>query len=192
MSDTCNGWTRFSLVAVAGATTSALLPPTVEAAQYMSVEQAQKAAFPEADRFEAQTLRLTPEQIKALDSVAAVRQRGEIRRIEAWAGNKALGTLYVDDVIGKVEWVTYALAVGADGSVRSLEILEYRETHGYEVRTPSWRRQFSGRRIDQPFRFGEDIKNISGATLSCAHLTAGAQRLLALHAQLGKSPVPAR
>ena len=190
MSQSCNGWTTVSLFAVAAAATAALTPPTAEAAQYMSIEQAQKTAFPDADRFEAQTLRLTPEQLKALDSVASVRQRGEIRRIEAWAGNKQLGTLYVDDVIGKVEWVTYALAIGMDGSVRSLDILEYRETHGYEVRTPSWRKQFAGRRIDPPFRFGEDIKNISGATLSCAHLTAGAQRLLALHAQSGKGGTP--
>lgn len=185
MSQACNGWTTVSLLAVAGVAAT-LTPPLAEAAQYMSIDQAQKAAFPDADRFEAQTLRLTPEQLKALDTVASVRQRGEIRRIEAWAGTTQLGTLYVDDVIGKVEWVTYALAVGMDGSVRSLDILEYRETHGYEVRTPSWRKQFAGRRADLPFRFGEDIKNISGATLSCAHLTAGAQRLLAFHARSGK------
>ena len=185
MSASRPGWTTTSLVALTSAGVPALFPPAVHAAQYMSVEQAQKAAFPEADRFEARSLRLTPEQLKTLDGVASVRQRGEIRRIEAWAGNKLLGTLYVDDVIGKVEWVSYALALGADGSVRTLDILEYRETHGYEVRTPSWRKQFAGRRADTPFHFGEDIKNISGATLSCAHLTAGVQRLLALHAQLG-------
>ena len=178
------GWTTTSLVALASASVPALFPPPAQAAQYMSVEQAQKAAFPEADRFETRNLRLTPEQIKALDGVASVRQRGEIRRIDAWAGNKQLGTIYVDDVIGKIEWVTYAVALSTDGSVRALDILEYRETHGYEVRTPSWRKQFAGRRADVPFHFGEDIKNISGATLSCAHLTAGVQRLLALHAQL--------
>ena len=97
------GWTTTSLVALASASVPALFPPPAQAAQYMSVEQAQKAAFPEADRFETRNLRLTPEQIKALDGVASVRQRGEIRRIDAWAGNKQLGTIYVDDVIGKVE-----------------------------------------------------------------------------------------
>ena len=75
-------------------------------------------------------------------------------------------------------------------TIRGLEILDYRETHGFEVRTPGWRRQFIGRRADTPFHFGDDIKNISGATLSCAHLTAGAQRLLALHAQSGKGGTP--
>lgn len=187
MSKSCDSWSTVSLVSLASAGLSALCPPTVEAAQYMSVEQAEKAAFPEADRFDARVLRLPPEQLHSLDAVASVRQRGEVRQIDAWAGNKLLGTLYVDDVLGKVEWVTYAVAIGADGAVRSLEILEYRETHGYEVRTPSWRKQFAGRRLDTPFHFGDDIKNISGATLSCSHLTAGVQRLLALHAQLAKS-----
>lgn len=183
-----NGWTTVSLAAIAGAGLAAFAPPTAHAAQYLSIEQAQKAAFPEADRFDARSLRLTPEQLKGLDAVAPVRQRGEVRRIDAWAGSKLLGALYVDDVIGKVEWITYAMAIGADGTLRGVEILEYRETHGFEVRTPGWRKQFVGRRADTPFHFGEDIKNITGATLSCAHLTAGVQRLLALHGQLGSQP----
>lgn len=187
MSKSCDGWTTVSLVALASAGMAALCPPNAEAGQYLSIEQAEKAAFPDADRFEARILRLTPDQLRSLDAVAAVRQRGEVRQVDAWLGNKLLGTLYVDDVIGKVEWVTYALAVGADGTVRSLDILEYRETHGHEVRTPSWRKQFVGRRADTPFHFEDDIKNISGATLSCSHLTAGVQRLLALNAQVAKS-----
>lgn len=179
-----DNWTSISLVALAATGVTAIAAPTAHASQFMSVEQAQKAAFPDADRFDAHTLRLTPEQLKSLDGVAPVRQRGEIRRIDAFAGSKLLGSLYVDDVIGKVEWITYTLAIGADGTVRALDILDYRETHGFEVRTPSWRKQFAGRRADTPFHFGDDIKNISGATLSCAHLTAGVQRLLALHGQL--------
>ncbi|KAB2970169.1 FMN-binding protein [Zoogloea sp.] len=187
MNNTAKAWTTTPLVALVSAGLPALCPPTVQAAPSMSPEQAAHAAFPEADRFDTRSLRLSSEQLHNLDAVAPVRQRGEVRLIDAWAGTRLIGTLYIDDVIGKVEWVTYALALAADGSVRSLEILEYRETHGFEVRTPSWRKQFSGRRVDTPFRFGEDIKNISGATLSCAHLTAGVQRLMALHTQLAKT-----
>ncbi|MBN9695860.1 MAG: FMN-binding protein [Zoogloea sp.] len=188
MNHTAKTWSTTPLLALASAGLPALCPPCVQAAASMSPEQAAHAAFPDADRFDARTLRLNSDQLRSLDAVAPVRQRGELRLIDAWAGSRLLGTLYIDDVIGKVEWVTYALALSADGSVRSLEILEYRETHGFEVRTPSWRKQFAGRRADTPFRFGDDIKNISGATLSCAHLTAGVQRLLTLHTQLTKLP----
>ncbi len=181
-------WVRLSataLAATAGAT-AGFAPPAI-GAQYLSAEQAPKALFAEADRFDVRVLRLTPDQLKALDGLAPVRQRGEVRVIDAWAGNRRLGTVYIDDVIGKVEWITYALALSPEGEVRGLEILEYRETHGFEVRTAAWRRQFSGHRAGQPLNFGEDIKNISGATLSCAHLTAGVQRLLALHQQLARN-----
>ena len=180
-------WTVTPLVALAGIGLPALHVPAARAAPAMSPDQAARAAFPEADRFDARSIRLSPEQLRSLDAVAPVRQRGELRQIDAWAGSRLLGTLYVDDVIGKVEWVTYALSIGADGAVRGLEILDYWETHGFEVRTPGWRRQFIGRRADTPFHFGDDIKNISGATLSCSHLTAGVQRLLAFHAQLARA-----
>ncbi len=172
---------------IATGSAALLATPPAFAGQYLSVDQAQHALFPDADRFELRTTRLSPEQLKALDAVAPVRQRGEVRMIDAWQGTRLLGTVYIDDVIGKVEWITYAVAIGSDGVLRSMEILEYRETHGNEVRMPGWRKQFVGRRADSPFHFGEDIKNISGATLSCAHITAGVQRLLALHNQLAKS-----
>ena len=44
----------------------------------------------------------------------------------------------------------------------------------------NWRRQFNGRKKPQSMRFADDIKNISGATLSCQHVTEGVQRLSAL------------
>ena len=59
-------------------------------------------------------------------------------------------------------------------------MLVYRESHGAEIRTPAWRRQFEGRKGPSQIRFGDDIRNISGATLSCQHVTEGVQRLSAL------------
>ena len=44
------------------------------------------------------------------------------------------------------------------------------------------RRQFIGKTVRDPVSLNQDIKNISGATLSCRHLTEGVQRLLKLHA----------
>lgn len=63
----------------------------------------------------------------------------------------------------------------------SLEVLEYRESHGGEVRMPAWRRQFVGKTASDAAALGREIKIISGATLSCRHLTEGVQRLLRLY-----------
>jgi Na+-transporting NADH:ubiquinone oxidoreductase subunit NqrC len=63
--------------------------------------------------------------------------------------------------------------------VRDVEILEYRETYGGEVRNAAWRQQFVGKRFGSGVQLGKDIKNISGATLSSRHVTDGVRRLLA-------------
>lgn len=63
-----------------------------------------------------------------------------------------------------------------------MDILEYRETHGYEVRNARWRAQFAGKDAHSELQLGRDVRNIRGATLSCRHVTSGVRRLLAIHA----------
>ena len=91
-----------------------------------------------------------------------------------------LGYVVVDHVIGKHDFITYAVGISSGGVVRGVEILRYRESHGGDVRNERWRRQFVGRGREKPLRFGIDIKNIAGATLSCRHVTEGVRRVLAL------------
>ena len=90
-----------------------------------------------------------------------------------------LGYVVVDEVIGKFELITYAVGLNRDGSVRQVEVMDYRESHGHEIRLPAWRRQFEGKTAASPIRVGEDIANISGATLSCQHVTDGVRRIVA-------------
>src|SRR5437867_1508908 len=90
-----------------------------------------------------------------------------------------LGFVVVDEVIGKFELITYAVGIGLDGAVKQVEVLSYRESHGHEIRLPAWRRQFVGKTAASPLRIGEDIAYISGATLSCSHVTEGVRRIVA-------------
>jgi Na+-translocating ferredoxin:NAD+ oxidoreductase subunit G len=64
--------------------------------------------------------------------------------------------------------------------VRGIEILVYRETHGYQVRNPEWRHHFEGKTLADPFKLEQDIPKIAGATLSCKNVMNGVKRLLAL------------
>jgi Na+-transporting NADH:ubiquinone oxidoreductase subunit C len=155
----------------------------VQATQYLTVEQAQRALFPGADSFAAMPIRLTAELKSQLQADGA----GPIRGGEqpAWVASlrgAVVGHVMVDEVIGKHELIAYAVGIGSDGAVRGVEILDYRETRGGEVRDPRWRAQFVGKRRGAPLRLEQDIQNISGATLSCRHITEGVRRLLALHA----------
>ena len=84
-------------------------------------------------------------------------------------------------MIGKHEFITYATAISPDGHVLGIEILSYRETHGGQVREATWRKQFVGKTLSDPFKLDQDVSNISGATLSCRNVMDGVKRLLAIH-----------
>jgi Na+-translocating ferredoxin:NAD+ oxidoreductase RnfG subunit len=83
-------------------------------------------------------------------------------------------------VIGREDFITYAVGIGADGKLLPVEILDYRESHGGEIRNKGWLAQFAGRSEQSQLRMRADIKNIAGATLSSEHVTAGVRRILAL------------
>ena len=123
-------------------------------------------------------MKLTPEQRKAVEQQSGVRQRGD--EVKAWrvAGG---GWFIVDEVIGKHEFITYAVGIDSGGAVRGIEIMEYRETYGGEVRNPKWRAQFTGKTRTAPLKLDADIQNISGATLSSRHIAEGVRRVLAIH-----------
>jgi len=149
------------------------------AQQYMSVEEAQKALFPEAETFSVKEITLNEQTKAAIEQKSGVRVREtQFKAMRADAKGKNIGWLFVDRVIGKHEFITYACAIGNDGSVRGIEILDYRETYGGEVAHPKWRAQFQGKTLADPFKLGRDIKNISGGTLSCKNITNGVKRLL--------------
>jgi Na+-translocating ferredoxin:NAD+ oxidoreductase RnfG subunit len=160
-------------------------PLVVQATQYLSIEQAQRRLFPTATAYPAQPLALTADQVKVIEQASGTRVVNRQPLVwRAMAGDQLLGHLFVDQVYGKHEFITYALAVTADGQVAGVEILDYRETHGDQVRQPRWRAQFLGKDAGDAVKIGHDIQNISGATLSCRHLTDGVRRLLATHRAL--------
>lgn len=157
------------------------------AAQYLTAEQAQQALFPSGTRFAPHPLELNAEQKQAIEQAAGVRVRDLKPMVwRAFAGERPAGWFFVDQVIGKHEFITYALALDPDGAVRGIEVMDYRETYGYEIRNAEWRRQFAGKRNGDALKLGGDIQNVTGATLSCRNVTNGVKRLLAMHAALLK------
>jgi Na+-translocating ferredoxin:NAD+ oxidoreductase RnfG subunit len=161
---------------------TALLPaPIVVAADYLSLDAAQKAVYPEADTFQEILVSQSAEKLQELLVRAGSQPpHGTIRIWSATRGGALLGHVFVDEVIGRQSLITYAVGIDADGALRNLEIMAYRESHGAEVRNPAWRAQFNGRSDLEQLRFRTDIKNISGATLSSEHLTEGVRWLMAL------------
>jgi hypothetical protein len=161
---------------------AALLPvPVVIAADYLSVDAAQRVIYPQADSFQEVLLPLTADQQQALAARAGAQpQRGTIRIWSAMQGGTLLGHVFVDEVIGRQNLITYAIGIDATGALRHLEILAYRESHGGEIRNSAWRAQFDRHSDLEHLRFRTDVKNIAGATLSSEHVTQGVRWLLGL------------
>jgi Na+-translocating ferredoxin:NAD+ oxidoreductase RnfG subunit len=159
---------------------SAVVP--ARATQYLSVDQAQHLAFPGATQFVPANVIYTPQQIQAIENESGqpVRTRGE-QVWRAMDGGKLAGFFIVDYVIGKHLVIDYAVALEPDGRVRRVEILDYRESYGYEVANADWLKQFAGKTSQDPLAVDKDIRNMSGATLSSRHITEGVKRVLAFY-----------
>jgi hypothetical protein len=151
------------------------------ATQYLNLEQAQKLIFADATGFREQNVALTLPQMQQVEKLAGLPARSVNWRVfGAYKGDALLGYLVLDDVIGKFELISYAVGLNPDATIRQVEILAYRESHGGEIRTPAWRRQFVGKTAVGGLAIGDGIANISGATLSCTHLTDGVRRIAAI------------
>ena len=159
----------------------AATPAIVIAADYLALPDAQRALFPQADRYEEVALSLTPAQRGQVAALAGAQPpHRSLRAFQALKGAESLGFVFVDEVIGKEDFITYAAAIDSAGQLGPIEVMSYRESHGSEIRNESWRRQFAGRRELAQLNVRTDIKNIAGATLSCEHVTQGVRWLVAL------------
>jgi FMN-binding domain len=155
-----SNWVRWTLPVAA--VTAAASP--AYAVMYMSLGAAQKAAFPSATSF--------------------VEHDG--RSWKAMAGDRLLGLVVLDHVIGKHLFIDYMVAFDTTGRVTKVDILQYRESYGGEVRETGWLAQFVGKTSGSSLRIGSDIRNISGATLSSLHLTEGIKRLVGTYGAKGR------
>lgn len=98
------------------------------------------------------------------------------------------GYAVIDHEIGRMEPITFMTVILPDGKVKSVEILVYRESQGSEVRERRFLDQFPRKGLDQPIRVGQDIRNISGATLSARAVSHGVRRALAVWTSLYGGP----
>lgn len=153
-----------------------VLPATVAIAEdklYMSIDQARKLLWGDMPMTKI-ALTLTDEQAELIEDASDANVR--TNEMQLWKTENG-GWFIVDQIIGKHENIDMAFAYTSAGKVKGFEILRYVETYGYEVDNPKWRAQFHGKDHNEQLELDEQIKNISGATLSCKHITDGINRL---------------
>ena len=155
---------------------------------YLSVKEAKKVCFPNANRFEETHIMFSDAQIKTIENLTGqkIRTRGQ-QVWKAWNEDILLGFFIIDYVIGKHEVIDYAIALDDQGQVHQIEILTYRESYGWEIRNKNWRKQFIGKTSHSPLELHEDIVNIGGATLSCRNVTQGIKKVLTIYETILKN-----
>jgi len=152
-------------------------PIIAQAKIYISVEPAQKILFPNKTLTQNPVI-ITGDLQDKMRAASSIRHPFQGERIWKTADGS---WLVIDEVIGKHEMISYAVALSAAGSIQGIEILEYVESYGYEVAEPQWRKQFVGKTVNDPIKLNQDIQNIGGATLSCKHITDGVKRVIVLY-----------
>jgi Na+-translocating ferredoxin:NAD+ oxidoreductase RnfG subunit len=150
---------------------------------FLTLEQAPKAVFPEADSFEQRKITLTPQQrtevLKMIGRKPSIWEPFYFAYI-AKKGSEKIGYALVCEEIGRDRPITFIVAINPDATIKDVAIMIYRETHGGEVRYPGFTYQFKGKTLRNPIQGQQDIRNITGATLSVRSIATGTRKALAV------------
>ncbi len=89
-------------------------------------------------------------------------------RVRFWKqGNR---TVWILEEIGKTQPITTGFLV-ENGRIKSVEILIYRESHGWEVSKPFFTSQFKNASLTSGDELSAGVRNVAGATLSVRAVT---------------------
>lgn len=114
------------------------------------------------------------------DTASEILDRKAPPRTRYWKqGNK---TAWVLEQIGKYKPITTGIIIG-DDKIQTIQVLIYRESHGWEIKYPFFTDQFVGVSLTdmESHTLNKDIDGISGATLSVRAVIRLARLALRLH-----------
>ena len=146
---------------------------------YLTKKQAFEIAFPGADEIKKERLWPTKEEIRAIEEIYMYKIYET--RFTFYTGiknGKSMGSMLIDNIIGKSFPITFMTVLNTDGTVRDVEIMVYREPQGWEVRYKSFRSQFYGKDTSSN---SNEILSISGATLSVRAIKNGVYKAMAAY-----------
>jgi hypothetical protein len=145
----------------------------------LTKKQAFEIAFPGADDIKKERLWLTKDEILAIEQLYMYKIHET--RFTFYTGIKngrSMGSMLIDNIIGKSFPITFMTVINTDGTVRDVEIMVYREPQGWEVRYKSFRSQFYGKDSSSDRR---KVLSISGATLSVNAVKSGVYKAMAAY-----------
>jgi len=87
---------------------------------------------------------------------------------------RIIGYLIVQSEFSKYKKFDYFIIYNNSAEILKVEILNYRESQGFEICNKRWLKQFIGNNSDSEFEFNSKVDAISGATISVNSLRTSA------------------
>jgi Na+-translocating ferredoxin:NAD+ oxidoreductase RnfG subunit len=108
-----------------------------------------------------------------------VRQRFFKPELYSWKMRlgKNIKFAVLDNVLGKVQPITFLTVYNDSYEVEYVEVIKYRESHGYEVRNKTFLTQYNGKSNQSNYALGDGLDGISGATISAQSMSRGVNKL---------------
>jgi len=88
-------------------------------------------------------------------------------------GEELVGYYIVDKARSKFDDFDFMVVFDPEGNIMLPAVLIYREDYGGEICSKRWLKQFIGLDSDSDMRLGQEVQNISGATISCESASRG-------------------
>jgi len=147
---------------------------------FLTKKQALQLAFPGVKKVKKKKVWLSDAQTAAIQKILGDQIKYNERRVTHYFGlndaGQPVGAMTIGNEIGRSYPITFMVVINPNGTVKDVEIMVYREPHGWEVRFESFMSQFFGRDASDSF---SNINNITGATLSVRSMTKGVKKAVA-------------
>jgi Na+-translocating ferredoxin:NAD+ oxidoreductase subunit G len=147
---------------------------------FLTVDEALRLAFPKC-QVERRTSFLTEEQARRARELAGTEAPSRlVASYRATCGGRPGGTAYFDTHRVRTLPETLMFVVDREGRISRIEMISFREPEEYIPRG-NWYDQFLGKGLDEELQLKQEIRPVTGATLTARATTNAARRVLALH-----------
>lgn len=153
-----------------------------ESLVFMKREEALTSAFPDADNIIKTKIFLTEEQVREVESLSKTSLDSRFYVIyEGKRGDEVLGYAIIDTHMLRSQSETVMFVINTDGTLRYAEVLAFFEPPDY-IAGEKWMNLFRNKGLDtHPLRLGNDIPNMSGATITAVAITNSVRKFLAIY-----------
>tara|TARA_R110001592_G_scaffold5046_2_gene27961 strand:- start:4346 stop:4837 length:492 start_codon:yes stop_codon:yes gene_type:complete len=103
----------------------------------------------------------------------------DLKIAKIFADDVFVGYYVLSKANSKADFFDFMVVYKPNLTILTVQVLVYREDYGGEIGSKRWLKQFIGKNDTEEMKFGYDIQNISGATISARSITNGVKKVTA-------------